>query len=317
MENDSNTPEQGTEVVQPEQTDTIPDYVFFDPDEDTEEPADPEMTDDDGTDDEEVSEDPDETEPEGEESEGEEPEEDDDTSVAETIELPDGTKIDRDEVVKGYLRQSDYTRKATEVADQRKTLEAETTRLSGITEAFIDHLSKMIPPPPDQALAYRDPNAYTRQKAAHDAAVAQVQKIVETGEKVKETSKKLSAEDRQKLVREENAKLAERFPQTADEKGREAFFNAAAEAAQAAGFSMDELSAVTDHRMFALAHYAKIGMEAQEKSKKAKSKAEKAPPATPNKPASNKRQGAARNREAMKKLSRTGSIRDALAVDFD
>lgn len=311
MENDSNTPDSGTEVVQPEQSDTIPDYVFWDPDtdQDTPEPAEPEMIEDDGTDDEEV---------ETEEVEAEEAdEEDDDTSPAETIELPDGTRIDRDEVVKGYLRQSDYTRKTSEVADMRKTLEAETTRISGITEAFIDYLSKQIPAPPDQALAYRDPNAYTRQKAAHEAAVQQVQKLVQMGEQAKETTQKLSETDRRKKVAEENARLSEKFPEVANPKGREAFFSAAADAAEAVGFSMDELQGVDDHRMFMLAHYAKIGMEAQQSKQKAQAKAKKAAPSAPNKPSTNKRQHAARNREAMKKLAQTGSIRDALKVEWE
>lgn len=321
MEDDSNTPAPaGTEVVQPDQqTDTIPDYVFFDPDEDTEEPAAPEMTEDDGQTDE-----TEEVEAEGEDPEGEDPEgepeaeaddEDDDTSEAETIELPDGTKVDREEVVKGYLRQSDYTRKATEVAEQRKSLEAENQRLNGITEAFIDHLSKMIPAPPDASLAHKDPNAYTRQKAAHESAVQQVQQIVQIGEQAKQVGETLSQQDRQRRVAEENAKLAEKFPETSNPKGREAFFSAAADAAEAVGFDMDELQAVDDHRLFALAHYAHIGMKAQEAKTKAKQKAAKAPPASPNKPATNRKPN--RNREAMARLRKTGSIRDALKVDFD
>jgi len=319
MENDSNTPDMGTDVVQPAQDDTIPDYVFFDPETDTEDTSDPEMTEDDGTDDEEVEAEA-ETEDEGVEPEAEDDEaeaDDDDTSVPETIELPDGTKVDRDEVVKGYLRQSDYTRKTSELAEQRKTYESEATRINGITEAFIDHLSRMIPAPPDQALAYRDPNAYTRQKAAHDSAVQQVQKIVQMGEQVKQSQGQIDQAERQRRVAEENRKLIDKFPQAAEGKGREAFFDGAATAAEAAGFSMDELSAVDDHRLFTLAHYAKIGMESLEKQGKAKEKAKKAPPVSPNRPSSNKRQNAARNREAMKKLAQSGSIRDALRVDFD
>lgn len=313
MTDDTDTP-QGTEVAQPEQTDTIPDYVFFDPDEDTEEPEAPEMTEDDGTD----EEDPEDVEAEAEE-EGDEPEAEEEAPKKSSvkIELPDGTKIDAEEAAKGYLRQSDYTRKTSEVAEMRKTLEAETTRMSGITEAFIDFLSSKLPPAPNSALAYSNPTKYNQMRAAHEEAVAQVQKLVQMGEQVKETTTKLSETDRQKTIAEENARLGERFPQVATREGRKAFFENAAQAAEAAGFTLDELSGVTDHRMFTLAHYAKLGMEAQEKSQKAKAKAQKAPPATPQKPSTNKRQHAARNREAMKKLSQTGSIRDALRVDFE
>jgi len=118
-------------------------------------------------------------------------------------------------------------------------------------------------------------------------------------------------------VAEENRKLIEQFPATASPKGRQEFFAQAAEAAQAVGFPMEELRGVTDHRMFALAHYASLGMKAQQAQGKAREKAAKAPPATPNKPSNPKQNAAARNREAMKRLARTGSIRDAMQVNFE
>jgi hypothetical protein len=312
MTDESNTlASAGTDFVQPEQNDTVPDYVFFDPDEDTDEAAGQGATDDDGQ---AATEDPatESAEPETDEADENEP-----ATAAEFIELPDGTKIERDEVVKGYLRQADYTRKTTEVATRQKTLEAEATRISGITEAFIDRLSKLIPPAPGQDLAYRDPAAYTRAKAAHDAAVSQVQEIIKVGEQAKQAQQAVSGVEQQRIVADENAKLAQRFPETATPKGRQAFFAQAAEAAQAAGFGLDELQGVTDHRMFALAHLASLGMKAQQAQAKAKEKAAKAPPATPNKPGNAAMSQAARNREAMKRLTQSGSIRDALRVEFD
>jgi hypothetical protein len=318
MANESNTPAgAGTDFVQqPDHDDTVPDYVFFDPDEDTEEPADPEATEDDGLSD---DEDPEAAEvaAEDETEAGEDGEEGEAEAKPDMLELPDGTKVDRDEVVKGYLRQSDYTRKTSQVAQQRQALEAETNRINGITEAFIDQLSKMIPAPPDQALAYRDPNAYTRQKAAHDAAVQQVQQIIQLGEQAKSVQQNVHQSATQEIIAAENQRLIERFPETADQKGRQEFFGRTAEAAQAAGFTMAELQSVTDHRLFTLAHYAALGLKAEQAKSKAKEKAAKAPPATPQKPSASQRQGAARNREAMKRLAKTGSFEDALRVDFD
>lgn len=39
--------------------------------------------------------------------------------------LPDGTEVDDDELVRGYLRQSDYTKKTQALADSRKKLDSE------------------------------------------------------------------------------------------------------------------------------------------------------------------------------------------------
>jgi hypothetical protein len=315
MEDEFNTPaEAGTEDVQPEQTDTAPEWDYFDPDEDTEEVAAPEVTEDDGTT--ETEDDPETIEAESEETPSdEEGEEAQEAKPADTFELPDGTKVDRDEMVKGYLRQSDYTRKATETAERRRALEAESTRIAGISEAFVDHLTKMIPAAPDQALALSDPNAYTRQKVQHDAAVAQVQQLLELGQQAKATTDTLSAEDRAAAMAEENQKLAMAFPETMNPEGRQKFYGEVINAAEQVGFSQEELGQVTDHRLFVMAHWAGEGMRAAKARSAAKEKAAKAPPVAPKKPS--RPQGQIRNRDAMQKLSRSGSIRDAMQVDFD
>ena len=311
MTDEINTPEDlGTDGVAPEQTDTQPDWDYYDPDEDTVEAETPEEIEDDGQSEQE------DLEATTEEAEDVADDEEEEAPAPDLLELPDGTKLERDEVVKGYLRQSDYTRKTTEVAQRQKALEAESTRINGITEAVIDRLAQLIPAAPDSRLAYSDPNAYTRQKAAHDAAVSELQQIIQIGSQAKEAVGAVSQVDQQRVAAEENQKLVERFPETATPKGREAFFKQTAEAAQSVGFSIEELRGVTDHRMFALAHLASMGMKAQEAQGKAREKAAKAPPATPNKPSA-KRNGAARNREAMSRLSKTGSIQDALRVDWE
>lgn len=303
----------GTDDLRPEQTDTTPDWDYYDPDEDTVEAETPDVIEDDGESD---DEDPETTEDEADETDGKETDEES-APAPELLELPDGTKVERDEVVKGYLRQSDYTRKTSEVATMRKTLEAESTRINGITEAFIDRLSRLIPAAPEPGLAYRDPSAYTRQKAAHDAAVNEVQQFIKIGSEAKEAKGAVSDVEQQRIRAEENRALIEKFPETENPKGREAFFKRTSEAAQSVGFSIDELRGVTDHRMFALAHLASLGMKAQAAQGKAREKAAKAPPATPNKPGNTGRNRAARNREAMARLSKEGSIEAAMRVDFE
>lgn len=292
-----NTPaEAGTEPVElPEDDNAEPEWDYYDPDEDTVEAQETAATDEGA---EEVA--------ATEEAEPEAPAQ---------ISLPDGTQVTLDEAVRGYLRQSDYTRKAQEVSQKRQALEADLQLVSGITEAFIDHLTKMVPQSPDPAMALRDPNGYVRAKAQYDAAMAQVQQLIELGKKPKEIGEKLSAADKQALVAQENALLAERFPVVATPEGRQKFFESAASAAQELGFSMDELQGVTDHRMFALAHWANEGMKAAKAREAAKAKVANVPPATPRKPGQPAQ--ANRNAEAMRKLARSGSIRDAMRVDWE
>lgn len=319
MADEIDTPlDSGTDGDIPEQTDTAPDWDYYDPDEDqeTEESAETEATDDGTESDDETQETEEADESDADETQDENADADAEESDEAVFELADGEKVTKDELIKGHLRQQDYTRKTMEVAERRKSVEAEAQRLNGITEAFIDHIVSLVPDEPDPSLALTNPNRYTAQKAQYDAAVAQVQKLVEIGGTAKTATDAMTQDAQREQVAQENQRLSELFPETATKEGREKFFNGAGEAAVQIGFSPEELSRTTDHRLFALAHWANVGMQAQKARETAKRKVEKAPPATPKRPGKTGVKSD-QNRDAMRKLSKTGSIRDAIKVDFE
>lgn len=306
-----NTPldEDVTDNVELSEDDNAEDFDYFDPDEDTEEADTAEATDDETDED------------EGEEADDQEADSQDDEEPIEAFVEKLKAETPRlaeylGELEKGNLRQSDYTRKSQEVANQRKSVEADVQRMQRITEAFVDHLSTLIPDAPDASLALSDPNKYTAQKAQHEAAMAQVQMLIEAGEAPKEIAAGMAEEDRKAQLQEANRQLIEMFPEAAGGESRERFFTGVQSVANDLGFSNDDLGQVTDPRIFALAHWAQKGMEADKAKTKAKAKVAKAPPATPRKPGQGARK-ANGNAEAMRKLSRSGSLQDALAVDFD
>ena len=294
---EDNTPDTGTEPDETQTPDNLEEFTYYDPDED--EPDTVESETDAGTED-------------GAEEPATEPSE---AAPDAVVTMADGTKVAVAELIKGNQRQADYTRKSQELATARKAMEANLQRIEGIQEAFVTHLSSMIPAEPNPALALSNPNAYTAQKAQYDAALVQVQKLIEMGQAPKQIKDAMTAEQKTQLIADENARLADMFPEVSTQQGRQKFFTRAAEAAQEMGFPMSELNTVTDHRMFALAHYAKIGMEAMKSRTEAKAKAAAAPPVTPRKPGQPAQvQG---TNDAMKRLARSGSIRDAVKVDWD
>ena len=297
MTDETDTPlDSGTDSVTPE-NDTAEDWDYFDPDDeeqDTEEPQEPDATD------------------EGAEEEPAAPEEPDPPAPVQ-LTLPDGTQVTVDEAAKGYLRQADYTRKLQDVSQRRQAVEADLQRIEGITNAVVDHLTGMLPPAPDASLAMRDPQAYVRQKAQYDAAIEQLRTLIDLGGKPKEIKEGWTAQQRQEVVAQENAKLAERFPEITQPGGREKFFTRAADAAQAAGFTMQDLQGVTDHRLFALAALAAKGMEAEKARATAKAKVANVPPAAPAAPV--KPGNPVQQRR--KPLPRSMSLKQAMQVDFD
>jgi hypothetical protein len=315
MTGETNTlPSGGTDNAQLSETDTSESWDYYDPDEDqdtAEAPVESETADepDEG-------EQAQEAEEQADEPEGEEEPEPQEAGTEFIVKRPDGSQVTVADLLKSEFRQSDYTRKSQELSNDRKAFDAEAQRFEGITQAFIDYLSGMIPAEPNASLALTDPNKYTAQKAQYDAAVAQVQKLVEIGSQPKEIKQERDQREHSARIADENRKLAELFPKTATEAGRREFWDMVQGVGGELGFAPDELKGVTDHRIFALAHWANLGMKAEKTKAKAKAKVEKAPPTTPRKPG----QSGARangNVEAMQRLRRSGSMRDALMVDFD
>lgn len=330
MSESDNLPTGGTDTAHPLSLEDAANIDIFDPSQDTEE-TDQEQTS--GTEtgeaEETSSQEAEETEAtagDEETADGEETGETDETE-SEPAQEPtddvhvtvDGEKLALSELKAGYMRQADYSRKTQGVAETRKSLEALSARVTNSVNAIADFLVKQIPPAPDQQLAFTKPAEYVQQKALHEAAAAQVQSILEQAGQVKDVVNTLDAEQRKELIDSENAKLVEAFPVTATKEGRKAFFDVAAKAAKDMGYSDEEIGQVVDHRMFALAHYAAIGMKAEKAREKAKAKVKDAPPVAPQKarPQGGDQASRRKNQEAMKRLARSGSIHDALAIDFD
>lgn len=234
------------------------------------------------------------------------------------VTLQDGSKHTLEELKTGFMMRRDYQTKTSELAVQRKRNEELQTRLSATADAFAEFLSKQIPDPPDQTLAFTDPGKFVQQKAVYEAAMAQIGAVLEMGGKAKEVGTAISEEQRVEALRAEDAKLRQSFPQTANPDGRKKFFDQAFAGAQALGISPDELNAITDHRAYGLAYYARIGMQAEAARKKAKAKVADVPPVQPAKRQKGSAETVARkNRDAMKRLAKSGSIHDAMMIDFE
>lgn len=228
-----------------------------------------------------------------------------------------GEKLPLSELKSGYMRTADYTRKTQEIGNRRRELDALTSRVTDSVNAIADLLIAQAPKAPDPTLAMTEPGRYVQEKAMHEAAMAQINSVLEKATGPKEVANKLTQEQRSEYLQSENAKLAEAFPQTTKPETRKKFFDDAASVARDLGYSDAEITAATDHRMFKLAHYAKLGLAAEKAAAKAKTKVVNVPPMAPNKRQAPNASKVKQNQDAMKRLSQTGSIESAMAVDFD
>lgn len=253
--------------------------------------------------------------PENGEGNGKQP---DEAKLDETlVTLKGGEQVPVKELKLGYLRERDYRLKTMDVANKGRDLDQLANRVAKTADAFAQFLANQLPPEPTHELAIRDPAEYTRQKAIFDNAMGRVNQILQMGAEPKAVVDKMTGEQRADMLKQENASLVEAFPQTATQEGREKFFEEAFDTARQLGFSDDELSEVTDHRHFKLAYYARLGLQAEAAKKKAMEKVANAPPAAPVRKAQGQNVTQVRkSRDAMERLTQTGSLKDAMNIDF-
>lgn len=209
-----------------------------------------------------------------------------------------------------------------------KTFKAEATRMrqedsrranyiQSITERVNSFIQSQIPPPPELALAYSNPQEYAAQLAQHDAGRRQWEEVMKISDEAKQVTQQFTAEQHQEVLDTENAMLVAKLPRLADEKTRNEFMTKALDVAKLAGVSEQEMRSFTDHRYFVVLDYAIKGLAAEKARQVAAQKVAQVPPVAPPKRQAPQNPAVFKNRDAMQKLTRSGSLRDAMNVDFD
>lgn len=268
MQTDDNNPGEGTVEVAEAPADNLLD-VLGDPDADTNEEFEEnaeESEDQDGADTEENAE-GDDDDPDAEESEDsgdEEDSESDDGSEEETggkfvgdnarIRLADGTTTTVKELKDGYSRQSDYTRKTQELAEQRKQAEQELERVSQADQQLREQHERMNamleqwkPQPP--ADPQNDPMGWMQYQQQLHAFNQWEEQLQSEAQKARERHEQEQQQRVQEHFQKEKAQLLEKIPALADDGKRTAFLEEAAKTMGEYGFTKEEIQGFSDHRL--------------------------------------------------------------------
>ncbi|WP_420013328.1 hypothetical protein [Tateyamaria sp.] len=238
------------------------------------------------------------------------------------VKLDSGDEVPLSELKSGYLKDKDYRHKTTELADERKQLvevQQSFTERSKFVETTLTNLTtyleNLVPPEPPISLAQSDPGSYQYQKALRENAISELAQLVQMQDGLGQAQQGFSQEDITRLKGDEDAKLLKAMPHLSDPTKRAAFDTAIKETAIEFGFTEDEVAGAADHRILQLVHYARLGKRAVTNRNNAKRRVE-APKKGRARPAqvSSKSSG---NRKAKERLSKSGSIDDAMGIDFD
>ena len=230
-------------------------------------------------------------------------------------------EVTLDELLKGYSRTSDYTKKTQTLAEQRKQVEAERQRIeeaAKLRDQYAQRLSvieQMLASQPEEDLTplkETDPIGYTMKIAERMEREKQVQAIRAEQQQIAQKQQAEYQENLRRHLALEAEKLSQAIPEMSDPVKGEVIRKEIKDFARSIGWSEQELAQIYDHRAV-LALYKGLQHEKLQKSKPvATKKVAEAPKML--KPGTTGKQTTA-EQDAVKKLqqrlAKTGDRRDA------
>jgi hypothetical protein len=212
----------------------------------------------------------DEVDEESEEDEPEDAEEEDEDSEEDEVEVEErktfrvkanGEEKDvtLDELVSGYQKGEDYTKKSQTLAEQRKVVEAEAKAIQeaqSIREQYAQRLNQVQQILTDgkedmadlEQLKENDPIQYAIKVAEQTEANKKINAIRQEQQKVAQEQHHYHLQQQNQVVQNEAKMLSEKVKEFSDPKKAEQIKNDIRSFGKSVGFSDQELSQVYDHR---------------------------------------------------------------------
>lgn len=168
--------------------------------------------------------------------------------------------VTRDELLNGYQRQADYSRKTAELAEQRRAAEAEFQRVATERQHYATQLDQVaavlqasLPARPSQEQLDADPIGYMQAKEAWEARVGQLQNVLQERDRAQQQQQQHFAQQQQQSLQAARAQLVEMLPEWKEAKTAQAEQPKIAEHLRAIGYADHEISAAADPRAIVMA----------------------------------------------------------------
>ena len=197
----------------------------------------------------------------------------DDDEAQETPEQPDDEpelyevkigdrveKVTKDELLRGYQRQSDYSRHMNQLAEQRRAAEAETQRVAAERQHYATQLDQMaavlqasLPPRPTPEQLDSDPIGYLQQEKAWEARAQQLQQVFAEKQRIDQQMQQEMAERQRQTLAQAREQLVEMLPEWRKPETARAEQPRIAEHLRSIGYADHEISAAADPRAIVMA----------------------------------------------------------------
>ena len=235
-------------------------------------------------------------------------------------------EVTLDELIKGYQLGADYTKKTTEVAEQRKAVEAERKAIEEakyVRDNYAQRLqaveqlltSQQTPQEDLQLLKENDPIGYAVKVAEMAEKKEQLAAIRAEQNRIAQEQQSEYAKAMQAKVQEEAAKLAQALPEFSDPNKGENLRKEIRAYGKAAGFTDEELASVYDSRHVLTLHKAMLYDKLQKSKPTINKKVSEAPKLMrAGTSGSSKTSEAQAIQKQKAKLLNSGKVRDAASL---
>ena len=283
-----------------------------------------------------VSEDDSEQEIEQEESDSEdlsENEEEPDFDTTYTLKV-DGEEVEvtLDELLKGYSRNSSYTKKSQALSEDRKQIEAlqsqynqEIAQITAEREQYARNLQSVIENSnldkfaniDWERLRAEDPIEFLQKREEVREAQEKIARTQQEQQSVLAKNNEEAQKQWQQTVTSEHAKLVEKLPDWGDADKQKILANELRSYASTVGFQEEEINSLIDHRSFIVLNKARLYDEMQKANPKAKKLANKPKVIRKSKSTDKQSQNKSKRKASMNRLKQTGRAEDAASLFED
>ena len=240
-------------------------------------------------------------------------------------------QVPLDELLKGYSRQSDYTRKTQELSEQRKEIEvnhnqwnAEIQQIQVERQQYVNALQNVIENSMGDldkfastdwdALKNDNPLEYITKRDDFREAQDKVRQVQLQQGQVRQAHEQETARTHQRVLQEEHGKLVEALPDWGDTQSRQKLSADIKEYAMSQGYSSEEIGSLIDHRSFMTLYKAMKFDKASSPDVIQKKVKNKPKVIRAGSPRTKSEAGNQKRNVKMKRLRSTGHVDDAASI---
>lgn len=273
-----------------------------------------------------IEDDPEEEDTEDDELEEESASEEEDDDAVYAVKVGDDElEVSIDELIKGYSRQSDYTKKAQALSEQRKEIdtlkqqhEAEIQQIQAERQQYMESLTQVIENSNlDQfnidwdRLKVEDPLEYITKKQEFQDAKDKVAQLQQQQHRTAQLQQQQHQEQLQQQMAYEHEQLVQKLPDWGEPEKQTTLAGELRSYLSDQGYVPDEIDSLIDHRSFIVAHKAMMYDRIRKADPKAKKLKNKPRVVRGGKGTTKAKAARDRVQQNRNRLKQTGHVRDA------